>query len=174
MKPARPAASCEEERIHKKRGNKMSKMTEVMKEFKAFILKGNIIDMAVGVIIGGAFSKIVTSLVNDILMPALGALTGGADFSTLKWVINPAVTDGAGNEIVAEAAIKYGSFLQNIFDFLIIGVCMFFMIKAVATISARVRHEEEKKEEPAPAGPTAEELLAEIRDLLKETKGTAD
>lgn len=147
----------------------MSKMGEVMSEFKAFILKGNIIDMAVGVIIGGAFSKIVSSLVNDILMPALGAVTGGADFSTLKWVINPAVVEN-GVEIKAEAAILYGSFLQNVFDFLIIGVCMFFMIKAVAVVSARLRHEEEKKEEPAPApaGPTTEELLAEIRDLLKE------
>ncbi len=134
----------------------MSKLNDVMKEFKAFILKGNIIDMAVGVIIGGAFSKIVTSLVNDILMPILGALTGGANFDTFKYVIND------------EAAIAYGSFIQNILDFLIIGVCMFFMIKAVAVISARFHHEEEKAEAPAPAGPTTEELLAEIRDLLKE------
>lgn len=147
----------------------MSKMSDVMKEFKAFILKGNIIDMAVGVIIGGAFSKIVSSLVNDILMPALGAVTGGADFSTLEWVINPAVYDASGAEIKAAAAIKYGSFLQNIFDFLIIGICMFFMIKAVAMVSAKFRHEEQKAEEPAaPAGPTTEELLSEIRDLLKE------
>lgn len=132
-----------------------------MKEFKAFILKGNIIDMAVGVIIGGAFSKIVTSLVNDILMPALGALTGGASFSTLKWVLVPAT------ETTEEAAILYGSFLQNILDFLIIGVCMFFMIKAVAVISARFHHQEAEAVD-APAGPTQEELLAEIRDLLKE------
>ena len=148
----------------------MSKMGDVMKEFKAFILKGNIIDMAVGGIIGGAISNNVSSLVNDILMPALGAVTGGADFSTLEWVLNPAVYDAAGNEVKAAAAIKYGSFLQNIFDFLIIGICMFFMIKTVAMISAKLRHEEEKKEEPAPAltGPTTEELLSEIRDLLKE------
>ena len=139
----------------------MSKGKGVMQEFKAFILKGNIIDMAVGVIIGGAFSKIVTSLVNDILMPLLGAVTGGADFNTFKIILSPAVTDAANQIIKEEAAVKYGLFLQNILDFLIIGACMFFMI------SSRFRHEEEKKEEAAPAGPTQEELLAEIRDLLK-------
>lgn len=150
----------------------MSNLNNVMKEFKAFILKGNIIDMAVGVIIGGAFSKIVTSLVNDILMPVLGALTGGASFNTLKYVITPAVWEN-GEKVKEEAAILYGSFLQNILDFIIIGACMFFMIKAVAVVSSRFHHEEEKKEEaPAPAGPTQEELLAEIRDLLKERNGS--
>ena len=145
------------------------KLEGTMGEFKKFILKGNIIDMAVGVIIGGAFSKIVTSLVNDILMPALGAVTGGASFNTLKYVIHPAVADEAGNVITAEAAILYGSFIQNIIDFLIVGFCMFFMIKAVAMVTAKFHHEEEKKEEPAaPAGPTTEELLAEIRDLLRD------
>ena len=143
------------------------KLEGTMSEFKKFILKGNIIDMAVGVIIGGAFSKIVTSLVNDILMPALGAITGGASFNTLKYVIHPAVLDEAGNEIAAEAAILYGSFIQNIVDFLIIGLCMFFMVKTIAMVTAKFHHEEEK-EAPAPAGPTTEELLAEIRDLLKE------
>ena len=145
----------------------MSKGKGVMQEFKAFILKGNIIDMAVGVIIGGAFSKIVTSLVNDILMPLLGAVTGGADFDTFKIVLSPAVKDTAGEIIKAEAAVRYGLFLQNILDFLIIGACMFFMIKAVAMISSRLRHEEEKKEDAAPAGPTQEERLAELRALLK-------
>lgn len=148
------------------------KLGNTMGEFKRFILKGNIIDMAVGVIIGGAFSKIVTSLVNDILMPALGAVTGGASFNTLKYVIRPAVLDGAGNEVTAEAAILYGSFIQNIMDFLIIGFCMFFMVKAVAVVTAKFRHEEQKEVAPAPAGSTAEELLTEIRDLLRETKGT--
>lgn len=148
------------------------KLGSTMGEFKKFILKGNIIDMAVGVIIGGAFSKIVTSLVNDILMPALGAVTGGASFNTLKYVIHPAVLDEAGNEATAEAAILYGSFIQNIVDFLIIGFCMFFMVKAIAMVTAKFRHEEQQ-EAPAPAGPTAEELLAEIRDLMKEQKETA-
>lgn len=146
----------------------MGSITNVMEEFKKFILRGNIIDMAVGVIIGGAFSKIVTSLVNDILMPILGAVIGQTSFTNFKIVIHPAGVDAAGNEI-AEAAIMYGSFLQNIFDFLIIGLCMFFMIKAVAVVSARFRHEEAKaEEEVAAAGPSAEELLMEIRDLLKE------
>ncbi len=99
--------------------------------------------MAVGVIIGGAFSKIVTSLVNDILMPLLGALTGGASFNTLKYVIHPA--SNINGVEVEEAAILYGSFLQKYMDFLIIGVCMFFMIKTVAVISSRLRHEEEAR-----------------------------
>lgn len=149
----------------------MGNISNVMEEFKKFILRGNIIDMAVGVIIGGAFSKIVTSLVNDILMPILGAVIGQTSFTNFKFVIHPAGVDAAGNEI-AEAAILYGSFLQNVFDFLIVGLCMFFMIKAVAMVSARFRHEEEKVEEsPTPAGPTTEELLTEIRDLLREKNG---
>lgn len=149
----------------------MGNISNVMEEFKKFILRGNIIDMAVGVIIGGAFSKIVTSLVNDILMPILGAVIGQTSFTNFKFVIHPAGVDAAGNEI-AEAAILYGSFLQNVFDFLIVGLCMFFMIKAVAMVSARLRHEEEKVEEsPTPAGPTTEELLTEIRDLLREKNG---
>lgn len=145
----------------------MRSIGSVMEEFKKFILRGNIIDMAVGVIIGGAFSKIVTSLVNDILMPALGAVIGQTSFTNFKFVIHPEMTDAAGN-VVAEAAILYGSFLQNIFDFLIIGLCMFFMLKAVALVSARFHHQEEEKEEAAAAGPSTEELLAEIRDLLRE------
>lgn len=150
----------------------MSKGKGVIQEFKAFILKGNIIDMAVGVIIGGAFSKIVTSLVNDILMPLLGAVTGGANFDTFKFVLSPEVRDAANEIVKAEAAVYYGSFIQNILDFLIIGACMFFMIKAVATVSARFHHEAEQKEAPAPAGPSSEELLTEIRDLLKQQKTT--
>lgn len=136
----------------------------VMNEFKAFILKGNIIDMAVGVIIGGAFSTIVSSLVGDILMPILGALTGGADFTSFKYVISTGAAEGE------EAAIMYGNFLQSIFNFLIIGLCMFFMIKAIAMVTSKLHHEEAKAAEK-PAGPTSEELLAEIRDLLKSQEG---
>lgn len=147
----------------------MGNIGSVMEEFKKFILKGNIIDMAVGVVIGGAFSKIVTSLVNDILMPALGAIIGQSTFSSFKLVVHPAVLDEANNVVTPEAAILYGSFLQNIIDFLIIGLCMFFMIKAVAMVSAKFRREEEKEVAVAElAGPTTEELLTEIRDLLKE------
>lgn len=120
------------------------------KEFKEFAMKGNVMDMAVGVIIGGAFGKIVTSLVDDVLMPAIGTLTGGVDFS------NMAVTFGDAN-------LKYGSFIQNIIDFLIIAFCIFLMIKGMNKLSKK------KEEEPAaPAEPSNEEkLLSEIRDLLK-------
>lgn len=122
----------------------------MLKEFKEFAMRGNVMDMAVGVIIGGAFGKIVTSLVDDIIMPAVGALTGGIDFTELSCKIG-------------EATIKYGSFIQNIIDFLIIAFCIFLMIKAMNSLSKK------KEEEPAaPAEPSAEEkLLGEIRDLLK-------
>ena len=121
-----------------------------IKEFKEYAVKGNVMDMAVGVIIGGAFGKIVTSLVNDILMPVLGILTGGIDFTGLKATIG-------------DANITYGQFVQSVIDFVIIAFCIFLMIKGMNKLN-------KKKEEPAPeapAGPTQEELLAEIRDLLK-------
>ena len=123
--------------------------------------------MAVGVIIGGAFGKIVTSLVNDILMPLLGLATGGVDFNTKVVVLSPAVLDEAGEVIKEAATLKYGSFIQNIIDFLIIAICIFFITKAISSMKAKL----EKPEEPAPEapkGPTSEELLTEIRDLLKE------
>lgn len=148
---------------------KKEKLAGTVSEFKEFILKGNIIDMAVGVIIGGAFSKIVTSLVNDILMPVLGIVSGGASLADKKYVLEEAVLDAAGNVVTPESAILYGSFIQNIIDFLIIGICMFAAIKVVAKITAaftRAKAEEAAVEEPK--GPTQEELLAEIRDLLKE------
>ncbi len=131
-------------------------MSGFLKEFKDFAMKGNVMDMAVGVIIGGAFGKIVSSLVDDILMPAIGMLTGGVDFSNL------AVKLGAGE---TAAMLKYGMFIQNIIDFLIIALCIFMMIKAMNKLIKK------KEETPAPAEPSAEEkLLGEIRDLLKEKK----
>ncbi|MGN0250642.1 MAG: large-conductance mechanosensitive channel protein MscL [Oliverpabstia sp.] len=133
-------------------------------EFKEFAFKGNVIDMAVGVIIGGAFSKIVTSLVGDILMPILGAITGGINFTDMKFVISNAILENG-----EPAAIAYGSFIQNIIDFLIIAVCIFGMVKVVSKVTARMKKEEEPAPEE-PKGPTQEELLAEIRDLLKEQK----
>ena len=135
-----------------------------IKEFKEFAMKGNVMDMAVGVIIGGAFGKIVTSLVNDVLMPLIGKLTGGVSFVDLF------VNLGEGNYTTLAAAkeagaavFAYGQFIQNILDFIIIAFCIFLMIKGMNKLNR-------KKEEPAPeapAGPTQEELLAEIRDLLK-------
>ena len=129
----------------------------MLKEFKEFAFKGNVVDMAVGVIIGGAFGKIVTSLVNDIIMPTIGILTNGIDIKNYKYVITPAT------EEIAESAILYGQFVQNIVDFLIIAFSIFMVV--------RFMNKFKKKEEPAPEapkGPTQEELLAEIRDLLKE------
>ena len=145
----------------------MSRVNDVMKEFKSFVLKGNIIDMAVGVIIGGAFSKIVTSLVNDIFMPLLGVITGGVNFNSLKLVLSPAIYNPEGVIMQEEVAVFYGNFLQNIVDFVLIGLCMFFMIKAVAKINAALKEQEEAVNETKPQGPTSEELLTEIRDLLK-------
>ncbi len=124
-----------------------------VKEFKEFAIKGNVMDMAVGVIIGGAFGKIVTSLVGDVLMPIIGVFTGGLNFSSL------AIT-------VGEAEIKYGQFLQNIFDFIIIALCIFLMVKGMNSLKRK--KVEEPAPEPAPAEPSNEEkLLTEIRDLLK-------
>ena len=120
-------------------------------EFKEFAMKGNVMDMAVGVIIGGAFGKIVSSLVDDILMPIIGVITGGVDFTNLATT-------------VGDAEIKYGVFIQNIIDFLIVAFCIFLMIKCMNKLN---RKNEEPAEPASPAGPTQEELLAEIRDLLK-------
>lgn len=136
-----------------------------IQDFKAFALKGNVVDMAVGVIIGGAFGKIVTSIVNNIIMPPIGVLTGGMDFTDLKLVLKDAVKEG--DPVVSEAVtINYGQFIQDVVDFLIIAFCIFLMVKGIAALS---RKKEEKPAEPAPAPePSAEEkLLTEIRDLLK-------
>lgn len=126
-------------------------------------MRGNVVDMAVGVIIGAAFGKIVTSLVNDIIMPAVGVLTGGVNFSDYKFIIQKGVTEGT-EIITPEVAITWGAFVQTIIDFIIIAFCIFVAIKAIN----RFKRKEEAAPEPAaPAGPTQEELLTEIRDLLK-------
>ena len=139
-------------------------MSKFLNEFKQFAMRGNVLDMAVGVIIGGAFGKIVTSLVSDILMPILGALTGGINFTDMKLVIGNAVLENG-----EPAAIAYGSFIQNVIDFLIMAMCIFLMVKVLNKITSSLKKPEVEKEEK-PAGPTQEELLAEIRDLLKEQK----
>ncbi len=142
-------------------------MKDLWKDFKAFIARGNVLDMAVGVIIGSAFGKIVTSLVNDILMPLLGLVTGGVDFNSKELVLSPAEYDAAGTVIKEAASLKYGSFIQNILDFLIIAFCIFLFTRAMAKITEKIKKPEPPKEEE-PKKPTAEELLTEIRDLLKE------
>ena len=139
-------------------------MKKFLTEFKEFAMRGNVVDMAVGVIIGGAFGKIVTSLDNDIIMPGVGVLTGGTNFSEFKFVIQEGVTNGT-EVITPEVAITWGAFVQTIVDFLIIAFCIFVAIKAMNKFKKA-----EAAPEPAPealAAPTQEELLAEIRDLLK-------
>ncbi len=127
-------------------------------------MKGNVVDMAVGVVIGAAFGKIVTSLVNDIIMPVVGVLTGGTNFSEYKWVIKQGVTQGT-EVITPEVAVSWGSFIQTIVDFLIIAFCIFLAVKFVNKL--RRQPEPEPEAAAAPAGPTQEELLTEIRDLLR-------
>ena len=143
----------------------------IIKDFKAFISRGNVMDMAIGVIIGGAFGKIVTSLVNDIVMPGIGYLIGGLDFADMKYVMSPAVLDKAGEIVTPEVAICYGNFINTVIEFLIIAICIFLVItviqKARAKFDALLKvQKEEDKEEPKVSDET--KLLTEIRDLLKE------
>ena len=147
------------------------KKSTFLKDFKAFIMRGNVMDMAVGVIIGGAFSKIVSSLVNDVIMPLLGLLVGEVSFADLKWVMKAATVDADGTVLTEAVTLNYGQFLQNIFDFLLIALCIFAAIRVVSNVTKRLKKQEEPKEEaPAPEPePTKEELLlTEIRDLLRD------
>ncbi len=135
----------------------------ILKEFKDFAMRGNVIDMAVGVVIGAAFGKIVSSLVDDLIMPLVGVATGGINFTDYKWVIQKAVMDG--QEIIKpEVTLNWGTWVQTIVNFLIIAFCIFLSIKVIN----RMKKPEEAPA-PEPAGPTKEEvLLTEIRDLLKQ------
>jgi large conductance mechanosensitive channel len=131
----------------------------LIKEFKEFSVKGNAIDLAVGVIIGTAFGKIVSSIVNDIIMPPIGLLVGGVDFKALKVVLKSPVLDSAGKIVTESVTLNYGNFLQTTFDFLIIAFCIFMMVKALNSFK--------KKEEEKPPAPKEEViLLTEIRDAL--------
>ena len=133
-------------------------MKKFLEEFKAFAMRGNVLDMAVGVVIGGAFGKITTSLVNDIIMPLISMLTGGIDFSGWKWVLKAAEGDAA------EVAVNFGSFVAVVLDFIIIAFAVFCMVKAINKF-----HKKKEEAPAAPPAPSAEEkLLTEIRDLLKE------
>lgn len=144
-------------------------MGKFLHDFKEFALKGNVIDMAVGVIVGGAFGKIVSSLVNDILMPVITCVTGGDGYANMKYVIKEAVPASADGAVAAveEVAINYGMFIQNIVDFVIIALSIFVALRVTMKF---MKKEKEAEEAPAPAPePTAEEkLLTEIRDLLKQ------
>lgn len=134
----------------------------LMKEFKQFAMRGNVVDMAVGIIIGAAFGKIVSSLVNDVIMPPIGLLLGGVNFTDLRITIKPASVNDAG-VIIKAVTLNWGNFVQVIFDFLIVAFAVFMLIKGINSLK--------KKEEETPAAPALptkeEELLSEIRDLLK-------
>jgi large conductance mechanosensitive channel len=134
----------------------------IAKEFKEFISRGNVVDLAVGVIIGGAFGAIVNSLVKDVVMPPIGYLTSGIDFSSLKFVIVPDVVDAAGKVTKAGVSVGYGNFLNTLISFLIISFVIFLVVKGVNTLK---RNEAAKPTEP-PAPTTDQKLLMEIRDLL--------
>ena len=140
-------------------------MKKFIAEFKEFAMKGNVVDMAIGVVIGAAFGKITTSLVNDVIMPLISRITGGVDFSGWKWVLKAAEVDETGAETAAEIAVNYGSFIAVVLDFLIIALVLFMVVKAINKLRSIGKKEEPAEEEPTP---TAEELLTEIRDLLKE------
>ena len=140
----------------------------IMKEFKEFAMKGNVVDMAVGFILGGAFSTIVKSMVSDIIMPPIGLLLGGVDFSELKLVLKEGVEASDGVDAVAEVAINYGLFINNVISFLIVAMCLFFIIKGMNTLK-RMQEGDPEPETPAetPPPPREQVLLEEIRDLLK-------
>lgn len=142
-------------------------MKKFFAEFKEFAMKGNVVDMAIGVVIGGAFGKITTSLVNDVIMPLISRVTGGVDFSAWKWVLKVAEVDETGAETAAEIAVNYGSFIAVVLDFLIIALVLFMVVKAINKLRTIGKKPEEPAEEEEPA-PTSEELLTEIRDLLKD------
>jgi large conductance mechanosensitive channel len=136
------------------------------KEFKTFAMRGNVLDMAVGIIIGGAFGKIVSSFVADVIMPPIGILVGGVDFSDLKVVLKAPVLGEAGKIITPGATLNYGMFINSVIDFVIIAFAIFMLIKAMNRLQKK---EEEKAAEPAvaPEPSNEEKLLTEIRDLLK-------
>ena len=154
-------------------------MKKFFEEFKAFAMRGNVVDLAVGMIIGSAFGKITTSLVNDVIMPAVSMLMGGVDFTQWKIVLKEAVLNAEGAiDPATEVAIRYGNLIAVIVDFIILAFAIFCMVKAINTMREKAEALKKKEEEavveeeaPAEPEPTAEEkLLMEIRDLLKEKR----
>jgi large conductance mechanosensitive channel len=132
----------------------------MISEFKEFAMRGNVVDLAVGVVIGAAFGKIVSSLVDDIIMPVLGSMVGGVDFSNLAVMLEPAKLGADGKEVAAAVMLRYGHFLQTIFDFAIVAFAIFLFVKIINKLH--------RKEEAAPAAPSAEVLLlTEIRDAVR-------
>lgn len=134
-----------------------------LQEFKTFAMRGNVVDMAVGIIIGGAFGKIVSSLVSDIIMPPIGLFIGGVKFQNLKIILKHAHTDSATGKVTEAVSINYGNFINTALDFLIIAFAIFLFIKLINSL----KHKEEAKPTPPPAPSKEEQLLSEIRDILK-------
>ena len=144
-------------------------MKKMLNEFKTFVMRGNVLDMAVGVIVAGAFGKITTSLVNDIFMPFISFLFGSRDMTALNLVVRPEIVNDAGEVIQKAITIGFGTFVATIIDFLLIALVVFLVVKVINTAKAKMEKKEEAPAEPAaPPAPSAEEvLLTEIRDLLK-------
>ena len=140
-------------------------MKKFFAEFKEFAMRGNVMDMAVGVIIGTAFGKITTSLVNDVFMPLIGLLIGGVDLGQLNIVLKPEVLDEAGQVVTEAVTLGIGTFLSTVIDFVLVAFAMFLLVKAMNKLASLKKKEEEAPEEDPK--PTSEELLTEIRDLLK-------
>jgi len=141
-------------------------MKKFLQEFKTFAMRGNVVDMAVGIILGGAFGKIVSSLVADIIMPPIGLLLGGVDFSDLKITLKQAALNPDTGVLDPAVAISYGQFIQTTIDFIIIAFAIFLMIKGINRLTHK--KEQEKATTPPPAPTKEEQLLSEIRDILKE------
>lgn len=135
----------------------------IVKEFKEFAMRGNVVDLAVWVVIWGAFGKIVTSLVSDVIMPLIGVLTGGLNFTDYKFILKAGTAASEWVAAIAPVTLNYGTFLQVVVDFVIVAFCIFMVIK----VMNRLKKKEETPVEEAPKWPTQEDLLAEIRDLLK-------
>lgn len=142
-----------------------------LQEFKTFAMKGNVMDMAVGIIIGAAFGKIVSSIVNDLIMPLVGLLVGGVNFADLKWVLKAAEYGADGKELSVAVVLNYGTFIQTTFDFLVIAFSIFLFIRLINRTLIKKEESKPEEQKPEPPIPTKEEsLLAEIRDLLKEKR----
>ena len=148
-------------------------MKKMLEEFKAFIMRGNVLDMAVGVIVAGAFGKITTSLVNDLFMPFISWIFGARDMTALNLVVRPEIVNEAGEVVQAGITLGFGTFVATIIDFILIAFVVFMVVKAMNAAKNKMAKKEEEApaEEPAPPAPSAEEaLLTEIRDLLKAQK----
>jgi large conductance mechanosensitive channel len=140
----------------------------MLKEFKDFIMRGNVLELAVAVIIAGAFGAVVASFTNDVIMPPIGLALGGVDFTDLAITLKEAQLDASGAAVAEAVQIRYGAFVQKVIDFVIIAFIIFMLVRTYNKMQDRLKKKEEAPAAPAPPpGPTAEELLAEIRDLLK-------